>query len=581
MGQVAGIHYGLAEQSGDQAKEAELINIAIPNLVQANQYLNNAELAEQTVKTAMFVKRYSDARTSVERWIELQPLRAKPYQMAAVIEMSQSNFEKAATYLNQVISLQNNPEQGEQAVLALLDAVKNKNQVLGVTEVMASQNPNSSMPPLAAARALLKPETNGQDKSTDDLSSALSHLNAVLNKQPDWVEAMLLKADVLSVLDSPKGAAAFLETQLAARPGHHAVRSAYADFLAQSHRYEEASEQYVHLLNHSAPESKKYESRHIPLLMRIARMQLQQSKTDEALVYLNHILNVDKKSARYELILPSVYYRMGTAYEMQEKWPKAIAAYEKLQALEKADDWLKDTALVRMAIAYLQQNDFPKAKRYLDQLEQVVSHWQAKDVSNRPEPLEDGEDPVDQLSIEWHHLTTQWYTSQNKNEQAYEAINTGLKRYPDSFDLRYTRSLIAEQLGEVDVAISDLEQLLALDSGNPDIKNALGYTLANKTNQYKRAYQLIKEAHDALPDSYAVKDSLGWVLFKQGKLDEAERYLRQAYQQSKDAEISAHLFEVLWLQNKKSEAKRVLNDALSAHPDDALLNETKLRLMNE
>lgn len=568
MGQVAGVHSALAEQQGDEAKGLALINVAIPNLVQANEYLNDAELAEQTAKTALFAKRYDDAQKSAQRWMALQPLRSKPYQLASIVEMEQGHYDKAASYLNQVIGLENETEQGESTVLALLDTIKNAEQVVGVADALALQFPSSIMPALASARAWHKQK---------QYARALPYLENVLNKDARRVEAILLKADVLERTESAEVAAQFLEGQVESQPKNEFLRSAYAELLSQSGQHSKASEQYKQLLN----DGKADMAKDVPVLMRLAQAQLQQERGDQAVVYLKRILAIKSEEERYVRALPSVYYRLGMAYEMQENWPKAMDAYQSLQSLEKSDAWLQDTALVRMVIVDLQQKKYVQAKNTLDKLGGAVRSWQAKSQQDsQPVPYEDGEDPVEQLSIEWHQLRTEWHTRQDDHDNAYVTINQALDAHPESFDLRYTRSLVAEQLGNTDIAISDLEKLLVQKPDSPDVKNALGYTLANKTDQYDRAYTLIKEALDELPDSYAVMDSMGWVLFKQGKFEDAERYLRKAYEQSKDAEISAHLVDVLWAQSKQSEATQILNQALAENPTNEVLNKTKARLMN-
>ena len=47
--------------------------------------------------------------------------------------------------------------------------------------------------------------------------------------------------------------------------------------------------------------------------------------------------------------------------------------------------------------------------------------------------------------------------------------------------------------------------------------NALGYTLADHSRDLARARKLIERAHAAAPKNAAILDSLGWVLFRQGR----------------------------------------------------------------
>ncbi|MBP8263374.1 MAG: tetratricopeptide repeat protein, partial [Pseudomonas sp.] len=111
--------------------------------------------------------------------------------------------------------------------------------------------------------------------------------------------------------------------------------------------------------------------------------------------------------------------------------------------------------------------------------------------------------------------------------------------------------------------------------------NALGYTLADRTERYDEALQLIELAHQINPQDPAILDSLGWVHYRLGNLQQAEQYLRQAFAAFPDHEVAAHLGEVLWLRGKQREARQVWRQALDAQPDSTILRETLLRLTGE
>lgn len=104
--------------------------------------------------------------------------------------------------------------------------------------------------------------------------------------------------------------------------------------------------------------------------------------------------------------------------------------------------------------------------------------------------------------------------------------------------------------------------------------NALGYTLANRTDRHIEALQLIEQANQLLPDNPAILDSLGWALYRLGKLEDSLHYLEKAWKLYPDAEVAAHLGEVLWAVGQKKEAEKVWQEALNSSPDNAVLNET-------
>src|SRR5690606_36312391 len=108
--------------------------------------------------------------------------------------------------------------------------------------------------------------------------------------------------------------------------------------------------------------------------------------------------------------------------------------------------------------------------------------------------------------------------------------------------------------------------------------NALGYTLADRTDRYDEALVLIEQAYQLNPDDAAILDSLGWVNYRLGNLDEAEAQLRKAYERFPDHEIAAHLGEVLWSSGKQRAARTVWTEALKQQPDSEVLQEAIKRL---
>ena len=89
---------------------------------------------------------------------------------------------------------------------------------------------------------------------------------------------------------------------------------------------------------------------------------------------------------------------------------------------------------------------------------------------------------------------------------------------------------------------------------------------------------LIEKALKLAPDDPYITDSMGWVLFRQGKLEKAEQYLRQAYAIRSDNEIAVHLAEVLWVKGERQEAKSLLWQVRKKDPESKLLRETMSRL---
>lgn len=158
-------------------------------------------------------------------------------------------------------------------------------------------------------------------------------------------------------------------------------------------------------------------------------------------------------------------------------------------------------------------------------------------------------------------------------------LDTALQRYPREPRLAYERATLLERAGKTRESVRAFEQLLRVRPDDPQLLNALGYTLADHRMQLKRAQSLIERALAAAPDSPEMLDSLGWVRRQRGDLRGALPMLERAYLISRDPEIAAHWGEALWASGRKSEARKVLADALARNPESKALKATVQRLV--
>lgn len=159
-----------------------------------------------------------------------------------------------------------------------------------------------------------------------------------------------------------------------------------------------------------------------------------------------------------------------------------------------------------------------------------------------------------------------------------EALDRGLAAYPDAPALLYARALAWERQDRIDRAEADLRKLLVSDPENVAALNALGYTLADRTQRYQEALELIDRARTAEPDSAAIVDSYGWVLYRLGRNEEALVELRRAWGLTKDPEIGAHLGEVLWVLGRRDEAQRYFEESRKLDPDNRSLSRALQKL---
>jgi tetratricopeptide (TPR) repeat protein len=164
-----------------------------------------------------------------------------------------------------------------------------------------------------------------------------------------------------------------------------------------------------------------------------------------------------------------------------------------------------------------------------------------------------------------------------RSDDAMAVYGEALKAFPDDQDLLYGRAMYAVKLNRTGPAEEDFKRIIAANPEHADALNALGYTLADRTDRYREALGYIERAHKLKPEEPAILDSMGWVSFKLGSSEVALGYLRQALKAMNDGEIAAHLGEVLWALGRHDDAWGVWNAALKDFPDHAYLNAVVAR----
>ena len=161
---------------------------------------------------------------------------------------------------------------------------------------------------------------------------------------------------------------------------------------------------------------------------------------------------------------------------------------------------------------------------------------------------------------------------------AYALLESANQRFANDPDLLYEQAMMAEKLDRLDTMETLLRRVIELKPDHAHAYNALGYSLADRNLRLDEAKTLIERALQLTPGDPFITDSLGWIEFRLGNRDEALRLLQQAYKTRPDAEIAAHLGEVLWVLGKRDEARRIWAEGSSRDAGNDVLRETMVRL---
>jgi tetratricopeptide (TPR) repeat protein len=245
---------------------------------------------------------------------------------------------------------------------------------------------------------------------------------------------------------------------------------------------------------------------------------------------------------------------LGQLAELAERREEALRWY---RAVPRGERWFD--AQLRIAVLLDGQGERDAALAHLDAL--------------RGAGIDDDANLASTFLLE-----SELHVRHAQPERALDAFGRGLKVLPDDRRLLYARALQYEALDRVDECVADLRRLVELDPDDADALNALGYTLADRTDRHQEALALITRALAAKPDEAAIIDSMGWVQYRLGNLDEALEYLRRAFELQPDAEIAAHLGEVLWAKGERDAARAAWAKGREVDPDNETLAATVRRL---
>ncbi|MDP3086228.1 MAG: tetratricopeptide repeat protein [Rubrivivax sp.] len=163
-------------------------------------------------------------------------------------------------------------------------------------------------------------------------------------------------------------------------------------------------------------------------------------------------------------------------------------------------------------------------------------------------------------------------------QEAYDVLTAASERAPEDTDLLYERAMMAEKVGRLEQMEVLLRRVIELKPDSAHAHNALGYSLADRSQRLPEARQLIQRALELAPGDPFITDSLGWVEYRLGNLPAALQLLQTAYAARPDTEIGAHLGEVLWATGRRDDARRVWRESRGRDATNDVLRETLARL---
>jgi tetratricopeptide (TPR) repeat protein len=509
---------------GEIAGQRGQIGVAAATLGEVAQQTRDPRVAERATLAALYAKRYDEALQSARLWTELRPndTEAREALITTLLELDRA--AEAKEHFQTLFAAEDTRRNLDQAYLraaAVLGRTSNRAAAIDVMQSLVALNPRLASAHFAMAHLMVR---------GGDLDKALVSADEALKQRPDWEEAALFKARILLSQKEPQKARAFYEMFLNDNRGANHVRLNYARFLVDQKEWQKALEEFKRVADNVPDDA--------DTIYAVGLLSLQNNRLDEADKYLRRALELRPQNDQARLYL-------GQVAEQRKQYGTAIDWYLQVKEGEYYFE-----AQARLGVVMARQGDLAGARRHLDGI-------QAQNDSQR-------------VQVALAH--EQILRDARQFSEAIEMLNAAIRTVPGDKDLLYARALIAEKLDQLDVAERDLRAILKQDPKNVNALNALGYTLTDRTTRYDEAHELLQQAMELKPDDAFIMDSMGWLQYRRGNTAEALKYLRRALEIRNDAEIAAHLGEVLWVMGDRHEAESVWDRALRETPDNEALN---------
>lgn len=511
-----------ALQDGDLAASAK-------GFTDAAELAADPALSEEAARLALAVKDWPLARRALLRWQQQAPAAPGIAQVRAWIALGEKHADEAYADLEALAA--QGDEQTWRLIAQVLLSVEDKVIAAHLLERLATPRHLAAVELNWVAVSQLAFKLDDKILSRRLADAAVTRFHG--DESYAWSARLALDRG-----DKVAARATYAEA-MHRNPGSQRLRGGYAALLADSGDNAGAAR----VLANGAQDDITY----------AARAAYGARANDKvALQTLYHELNADRSAHAGKRL-----YLLGQVAEMVEKREEALAWYRTIADTD--EHWFD--AQMREAVVMDQLGRSTQALDFLHQLQAQIA--------------EDNEQLGSAYLLEADLLR------KSRPQDALAVYTRALGALPDDSRLLYARALLAVDQGDFAAGERDLRRVIELKPDDAEAMNALGYTLADRQDSGKRgeALELIQRALKLKPDEPAIIDSMGWVRYRMGDIDASLESLRRAFAKQPDADIAAHLGEVLWVKGDHDEARRIWDQGRKKDARNKTLLEAIKRLV--
>jgi tetratricopeptide (TPR) repeat protein len=490
---------------------------------------HDPRMAERAAEIALAAQSPSDALAAAQLWHEYAPDSERAVQLDASLLVLSGKPDDAKPLLEHELSKVPADNRGS-AVLALQTLLSRGPNRVGGLQVLQDLLKNDMDRPeaqLAIGR---------QQLLADDRPGARAAFERALKLKPDFLPAALSLGQMGP--EERKEAITSFESYVKQNPKARDARLALAQLYLSSDRLDDAQKQFEALRTLDA---------HDPMpLLALGLIKVQQKQYDAAQTYLTQYADLTEKTPGAD---PGQAYLYLAQLALEQKHEAdAVKWLDKVPA--SSAQYV--TARVTRAQLLAKAGKVDDARKILGALQPADPREQALIIRTDAAILFDAK----------------------RYPEAESRLQAANEAFPSDPEIQYDYAMAAEKNGHYELMESVLRKVMQEQPDNPQAYNALGYSLADRNQRLDEADKLIEKASSLAPNDAFIMDSLGWVKYRKGDAVDAEKLLKRAYDIQPNAEIGAHLGEVLWKSGEQKEALDTWRRARKLEPDNDTLVKT-------
>ncbi len=358
-----------------------------------------------------------------------------------------------------------------------------------------------------------------------------------ISAKPDFIDAVLALGSVFEDTNKTANATQLYSSYQEQYGPDVTIAKALSQIYLEAENYEKAYNQYE-IIQAAEPEN-------LNIKIRLALLDIEKKDYSVAIRRLKEILALAPDSDKVRFYLAAVFEELN-----QDK--DAIEQFEKIPTASQ----FFGESVVHAAYLYRQLGD---AKKAMNLVEKAIE-------AKKDYP-------------QFYALQASLFDEQKKFGEAEKVLAKGTDLFPENEQLLFFLGSTQDKLGKKQETVVNMKKVLKLNQDHIQAMNYLAYTYAELGTELPEAEVLARKALKLKPNDAYIKDTLGWILYKQGKLKEAVLTLENAHQMNpEESVIAEHLGDAYYQYQLFTKAKDMYERAarVEKNEDNVRKLETKI-----